>query len=178
MGSQFKNWLLPYEYPVPRKGYSAIESMVMDLQDQEDTSLPLYEQQLREAEIGIQNLLNAIQQGILTKSTKSRLENLEAVKEDLEVKIANEKLAKPRISAEFVTFWLLKFRKLDIRKQAHRKMLIDTFVNAIFVYDDKLVITFNYKDGTRTVTLEDVTTAASQENSGSDLDCSTAPKSS
>ncbi len=158
------------------KAIEAIISMVMALQDQESTSLPLYEQQLREAETGIQNLLNAIQQGILTKSTKARLEELEAAKDDLEIKIANEKLAKPRISQEFIIFWLHKFRKLDLTKQSHRKMLIDTFINAIFVYDDKLVITFNYKDGTRTVTLEDVNTATQQEKSGSDLDCSTAPK--
>ena len=157
------------------KAIEAIVSMVMDLQDRENTSLPLYEQQLREAETGIQNLLNAIQQGILTKSTKSRLEELEAAKEDLEIKIANEKIAKPRISPEFVTFWLHKFRKLDVRQQSHRKMLIDAFVNAIYLYDDKLVITFNYKDGTRTITLDDVKEAV-KNNTGSDLDCLGAPK--
>lgn len=157
------------------KAIEAIIPMVMALQDQESTSLPLYEQQLREAETGIQNLLNAIQQSILTKSTKARLEELEAAKDDLEIKIANEKSAKPRLSQEFVIFWLHKFRKLDITKQSHRKMLIDTFINAIFVYDDKLIITFNYKDGTRTVTLEDVSTAAQQEKNGSDLDCLPTP---
>ena len=157
------------------KAIEAIVSMVMDLQDRENTSLPLYEQQLREAETGIQNLLNAIQQGILTKSTKSQLEELEATKEDLEIKIANEKIAKPRISPEFVTFWLHKFRKLDVRQQSHRKMLIDAFVNAIYLYDDKLVLTFNYKDGTRTITLDDVKDAV-KNNTGSDLDCLGAPK--
>lgn len=60
--------------------------------------VPLYEQQLQEANTGIQNMLNAIQQGILTKSTKSRLEELEAVKEDLEVRIASEKLSRPKLS--------------------------------------------------------------------------------
>ena len=157
------------------KAIEAIVSMVMDLQDMENTSLPLYEQQLREAETGIQNLLNAIQQGILTKSTKTRLEELEAAKEDLEIKIANEKIAKPRISPEFVTFWLHKFRKLDVRQQSHRKMLIDAFVNAIYLYDDKLVLTFNYKDGTKTITLDDVKEAA-KANTDSDLDCRGAPR--
>ena len=146
----------------------------MDLQDRENTNLPLYEQQLQEAQRGIDNLLNAIQQGILTKSTKTRLEELEATKEDLEIKIANEKIAKPRISLEFVTFWLHKFRKLDVRQQSHRKMLIDAFVNAIYLYDDKMVITFNYKDGTRTIALDDVKKAV-KKNTGSDLDCLAAP---
>ena len=156
------------------KAVEAIVSMVMDLQDKENTSLPLYEQQLQEAQKGIDNLLNAIQQGILTKSTKTRLEELEATKENLEIKVANEKIAKPRISPEFVTFWLHKFRKLDVRQQSHRKMLIDAFVNAIYLYDDKMVITFNYKDGTRTIALDDVKEAV-KKNTGSDLDCLAAP---
>lgn len=67
------------------KAIEAIVSMVMDLQNRESTSLPLYEQQLKETENGIRNLLNAIQQGILMKSTKARLEELEAAKEDLEI---------------------------------------------------------------------------------------------
>ena len=99
---------------------------------------------------------------------------MEAAKEDLEIKIANEKIAKPRISPEFVTFWLHKFRELDVRQQSHRKMLIDAFVNAIYLYDDKLVLTFNYKDGTRTITLDDVKEAV-KNNTGSDLDCRGAP---
>ena len=153
----------------------AIVSMLMDLQDRENVNLPLYEQQLREADTAIQNLLNAIQQGILTKSTKGRLEELEATKEELETKIACEKLAKPKVSAEFMTFWLHRFRKLDVRQKSHRKMLIDTFVNAIFLYDDKIVITFNYKDGTDTITFDDLKAALDKENTGSDLDCLTAP---
>ena len=129
----------------------------------QSTKLPLYEQQLQEANTGIENILNAIQQGILTKSTKGRLDELEATKEDLEIKIASEHLIRPKVSAEFVTFWLHRFRKLDVRQQAHRKMLIDTFINAIYLYDDKVVITFNYKDGTKTITFDDI--------KGSDLDC-------
>ena len=52
-------------------------------------------------------------------------------------------------------------------------MLIDTFVNAVFLYDDKLLLTFNFKDGTRTITFSDVQTATSEN--GSDLDCLAAP---
>ena len=44
---------------------------------QESTDLPIYEKQLKETEVGITNMLNAIQMGILTSSTKERLEALE-----------------------------------------------------------------------------------------------------
>jgi hypothetical protein len=148
----------------------------MDLQDRENVSLPLYEQQLGETNSAINNLLNAIQQGILTKSTKARLDELEATKEELETKIACEKLAKPKVSAGFMTFWLHRFRKLDVRQKSHRKILIDAFVNAIYLYYDKMLITFNYKEGTQTVTFDEVNEALGNKENGSDLDCSGAPK--
>jgi site-specific DNA recombinase len=159
------------------KAIDAIVSMLMELQDSENVNLPLYEQQLAETNTAIQNMLNAIQQGILTKSTKARLDELEAAKEELEVKISCEKLAKPKISADFMRFWLERFRKLDVRQQSHRKMLIDAFVNAIYLYDDKMLITFNYKDGTKTISFDDVKDAIKNGNMGSNMDCSGAPKS-
>ncbi len=148
----------------------AIVSMLMDLQDRDNVNIPLYEQQLKETNSSIQNILNAIQQGILTKSTKSRLEELEVAKEELEIKIANEKLAKPKISKEFMTFWLHRFRKLDVSQKSHRKMLIDAFVNSIYLYDDKMLVTFNFKDGTKTIAFDDVKDARNKYGIGSDLD--------
>ena len=157
---------------------AAMESIiakVMELQDRENTNLPLYEKQLRDAESGIQNMLNAIQAGILTSSTKERLEQLEETKRELEARIAEEKLAKPKIKEEFIRFWLMRFRKLDMSLKDQRQALVDTFINSIYLYDDKVLITFNYKEGTQTITFEEAAQAASKEN-GSDLDCFTAPE--
>lgn len=152
----------------------AIVSMLMDLQDRENTNLPLYERQLAEINTSIENLLNAIQQGILTRSTKARLEELEAARDEAEARLACEKIASPKISEDFMRFWLHRFRKLDVQQQNHRQMLIDSFINAIYLYDDKIVITFNYKEGTKTVTFDDAKTAVS-EGKSSDLDASAVP---
>ena len=75
-----------------------------------------------------------------------------------------------------MTFWLHRFRKLDVTKQRHRKMLIDTFINAIYLYDDKMLITFNYKDGTKKITFSEIQEASKRDASGSDLECSPAPR--
>ena len=157
---------------------AAMESIiakVMELQNKENTNIPLYEKQLRDAESGIQNMLNAIQAGILTSSTKERLEQLEETKRELEARIAEEKLAKPKVTEEFIRFWLLRFRKLDMSLKDQRQALVDTFINAIYLYDDKVLITFNYKEGTQTITFEEAAQAASKGN-GSDLDCFPAPE--
>jgi hypothetical protein len=71
----------------------------------------------------------------------------------------------------------MRFRKLDVTKPEQRQMLIDTFINAIYLYDDKVVITFNYKDGTKEITRYNVADALESQAQGSDMDCSGAPKS-
>ena len=151
------------------KAIEAIVAMLMDLQERENINLPLYEQQLRDVERNIENLLDAIQQGIFTKSTKGRLDELESAKEDLEIRIANEKIAKPKLTEDKIKHFLYRFRALDMRKEKHRQLLIDMFVNRIYLYDDKLVITFNHKDGAETITLEEVETALAEAGFGSDL---------
>ena len=154
----------------------AIVAEVMELQDQENTTLPLLEKQMREVENGIENMLNAIQAGVLTNSTKSRLEKLEAQQKELEIRIAEEKIARPRLSENQVRFWLTRFRKLDPNVKSHRETLINTFVNAVYLYDEKVLIAFNYKDGTKTITFDEIAAKDAPEGNGSDLGCFAPPK--
>jgi hypothetical protein len=42
----------------------------------------------------------------------------------------------------------------------HRQRLVDSFINAIYLYDDKIVMTFNYKEGGKTVELRDIANSA------------------
>ena len=153
----------------------SIVDAVMILQEQENTVLPLLEKQMKDIENGIENLLNAIQAGVLTSSTKGRLEKLEAQQKELEIRIAEEKLAKPKVSADFVKFWLTNFRKLDPNVKSHRETLINTFVNAVYLYDEKVLITFNYKDGTKTITFDEIAAKDAPEGNGSDLGCFAPP---
>ena len=154
----------------------AIVAALIALQDAENVNLPLYEKQLKETNVAINNLLNAIQAGILNRSTKERFDQLEATRDELENKIAAEKLAKPRITEEQLRFFLDRFRKLDVRQLSHRRMLIDTFINAVFLYDDKLVLTYNFREGTETITFDDLKNKLGEGFSGSDMSSVAAPK--
>lgn len=149
-----------------------IVQLVMDFQNQENTTIPLLEKQLREVDRKLDNLMKAIEEGLFTRTTKERLDALEAQKDELTAKIADEKLRKPSFNADFIRFWLMKFRKFDISQQKQRKALIEIFVNAIFLYDDRMLITFNYKDGSQTIRFEDALTAAEAVGNSSDLSSS------
>lgn len=133
-----------------------ITDNIMILQKRENTALPLLKQQLAEVTKGIENIVNAIQQGIFTSSTKQRLDELEEQKNQIEVEILQAEMQKPFLTKEQVLFWLHRFRELDVTNPDHRQRLVDSFVNAIYLYDDKIVMMFNYKEGTKALNLADI----------------------
>ena len=113
---------------------------------------------LKEVTRAIGNLMKAIEAGIITESTKTRLEELEGQKKQLMAAIERTKLKTDlMITKEHILFFLLKFRELDLELIECQKQLIATFINSIFVYDDdRIVITFNYSGDNRTITLSEI----------------------
>ena len=134
------------------------------LQDKEDTTLPALREQLKECEKSIKNMLNAIQMSILTASAKTRLKEPEARKNELKLSIMQAELQKPKYTKEQIVSCINRFKYGDEDDIDYQKQIIDTFINAICVFDDKLVFTYNFKDGTETVPLKAVENAF-----GSDL---------
>lgn len=128
-----------------------ISKACFDLQSKESPMLPALKRRLRENQKEIKNLMNAIKAGIVLKTTKSELEKLEAEQEQLETNIAIEKLVKPVIPQEKIQVWLMKFAASDLSDKSQKQKIIDIFVNSVYVYDDRVVIFFNYKDGERCV---------------------------
>ena len=105
-----------------------------------------------------------IEQGILTPTTKQRLDELEARKEALNTSILEEELKKPVLTREWIRFWLEKFRKGDVGSTEHQRQIIDTFVNSVYVFDDRVVLNFNFTDDSKTVTREEVLGSSAVEN--------------
>ena len=138
--------------------------LVMEAQQQENTRLPVLKEQLRDTEKRLANLLEAIEQGILTPTTKQRLDELEARKEALNTSILEEELKKPVLTREWIRFWLEKFRKGDVGSTEHQRQIIDTFVNSVYVFDDRVVLNFNFTDDAKTVTREEVLGSSAVDN--------------
>ena len=127
-----------------------------DLQLQNSTILLALKQQLSDVNTGIQRMLDAIQQGVAVADVKNRIEELEARQKELEIEIADEQIKAPLLTQEQIYFALTKFRDLDLSTQKGKQVLIDSFVNAIYLYDDYAIITCNYKDGEEKISFEDI----------------------
>ena len=100
--------------------------------------------------------MSAIQQGIFNVSTKERLDKLEETAAELNAKIAQEELKAPKITREFIDFFFDKYRQMDLDSWKSQQRLVDGLVNAIVVHDDKILVTYNYKEGTETISLSEL----------------------
>ena len=129
---------------------------LLEYQSKENTRLPVLQAELKEVKRRIDNLVTAIEQGILTPSTKARMEELEQQREELETSVLQEQIETPPITREQILFWFDQFCYGDPADIAFQEKVIDCFVNSIYLFDDRIVVNFNYQEGGRPVSLEEV----------------------
>ena len=116
---------------------------------------------LKDVEASLSNLLKALEAGIFNETTKERMDELDAQKKQIQASIEQSRLRTGLQLTKDVILWtLLKLRELDFNDIEAQKRLVATFINAVFVYDDKVTITFNYSGDGRTISLSEVDAAA------------------
>jgi len=149
-----KDWI---EKVVVEKMYELLNSdgfidtvadKVMEFQkrEQDRSALNALEARQKDNEKAIANMLAAIEAGIVTPSTKSRLMELEAQRNDIDKSIARELISEPYIDREQIITFLALLKNGDTEDEKYRILLIDTLLNSVFLYDDKLVLSMNYDD--------------------------------
>ena len=108
--------------------------------------IPALQAQLKEVRSVMHNVMKAIENGVFTRSTRTRLEELEAEEEQLLRNIREEEAKIPQIDKEAILCTLHKYRNMDMRVEKNRERLIDGFVKAIIVYDDHFKVILTYTD--------------------------------
>ena len=159
---------LTRDYVLRDEVIDQLADAVVALQKGENTTIPFLQKQFDDIDKRIGNIINSIEEGIANTSVKQRLDELENKKADLEIALAREKIEQTPLTKEQVIFWISRFKDGDIDDPAYRSSLVDIFINSIFLYDDKLVIGFNWKDGTKTVTLAELESVVDDNDSGDD----------
>ena len=82
------------------KTIDMLADRLLEYQSRENTRLPVLQAELKDVQKQLGNLVAAIEQGILTPTTKQRMEELEQQWEDLEISILQEQIQKPPITKE------------------------------------------------------------------------------
>ena len=152
----------------------ALASAAIDYQNQStyNSELDSLRQQLADVRRSLSNLMSAIEAGIFSTTTKDRLSELEAQQRDLTRLIdAAEAEADEVLTKEEIIAALELFQYGDVNDKTYQEALIDTFLVAAYVYDDRVKFIFNLggskKDLTipfdiDAITFSDTCTASSQ----------------
>ena len=138
------------------KTISDLTDCIYEFQQKEDTAVSFLENKLADVKSQLDNVVKAITQGIFSSATKQILDDLETLKSDLEAELAQAQIKCPILTKEQIQYGLYSYKTLDLHTQEGKQRLIDGFVNSIFLYDDRFIITFNYKGNSKTVTFEQV----------------------
>ena len=108
------------------------------------------------------------------------MEALEAQKAEFETDAAKLRVAIGlRLTEKEVVSWLKTFRDGDPSDDDFRRRLVDIFINAVYVYDDRIIVFYNIRGGKQVSSkylYEALESPKDKENSkpetGSDLESS------
>ena len=127
-----------------------VADTVMALQAEEMKSSPLaaMEQEYAETLRKIRNINEAIANGIWNSSTSSVLKELEDAAESQRVGVEMLRYSQSQLlDRDRVLFFLRRFTKGNREDPVLRRHIIETFINAVYVFDDHLDLVTNNCDG-------------------------------
>ena len=118
------------------------------LQDESIAYIKSLETEYEDITKKIDNIMDAIEEGIASKRMKERLAELEKREAQLEQQIGVEKLknCSKSIDREQIIYWLSVFKDGDINSPEFCDKLIKYFIDKVVVYPDKIGIYYNYID--------------------------------
>ena len=121
---------------------------------EEESHISILEDELTEAKRAAKNIMTAIEQGIITPTTKSRLLEVEERQAQLTAKIAAERADIIAVNREDMIAGLAVFREGDVTDKRFQAKLFDTFLVAVYLYDDDMKIVFSFSGDKNTLRIK------------------------
>lgn len=123
------------------KSLDRIVDKIMSIEESRatvDTTIALLYKEMAENQLALDNMLHAIERGVVSETTKARLDELEGRRDELKAKIRVEE-SKERIKLTRTDIY--KFIYKAIRKEPIQ--MIRLLVKKIVLYDDKIEVFYN-----------------------------------
>ena len=112
-------------------------------------NINILEKELKELEKQKENLINNLKICSIESVSKTIFEEIERIEQqikEVEYNISEEKTNKVKITMPQIKFFFNQLKKGNINDIKYRKMLINVFIDRIYLYDDNLTIIFNIQN--------------------------------
>ena len=128
-------------------------------QEKDTDNLKRLKKLLKENERATENLFKALESGQIVDVIAERISQKKRERAELEQQILVETSAHPTPTVNEVRFFLNQFRKGDVNDLKYRQALVDTFVNKIYLYNDRMTVLYNTQDSHSDVTIDDLSSS-------------------
>ena len=140
---------------------STIKSIAADLvawqQAQKDTMiLDGLRSRRKQCEKAIDNLVAALETGAVSPTIAARIRDREDELENIKLAIAEQELVQEKFDEKQILYYLSNITKGDRSDIKYAQGLVDTFINSVYVYDDKVVICYKFTGDGSKITIEDI----------------------
>ena len=140
---------------------STIKSIAADLvawqQAQKDTMiLDGLRSRRKQCEKAIDNLVAALETGAVSPTIAAKIKDREDELENIKLAIAEQELVQEKFDEKQILYYLFNITKGDRSDIRYAQSLVDTFINSVYVYDDKVVICYNFTGDGSKITIEDI----------------------
>ncbi len=135
----------------------ALITHIMAAVNEENVMIPVLEKQLADVQKSIENIVRAMEEGVYSRSTKAKLEELERQEDELKEKIQYEQHSGPGLTEDKIRFILDKYVHMDLKVQKNRERIVDGLVGSVLLFDDgKVIVTLNFRDEPIVSTLDEI----------------------
>ena len=129
----------------------AREVVALCEKEKDNSNLKRLNKLLRDNKKAINNLMLALESGQAAELITNRIQEKTVEQNEIKEQIAIENMGQVNITVPQIKFFLSELKKGNINDIKYRKTLINVFVNAIYLYDDKITFIFNSGDAPVTV---------------------------
>ncbi len=130
---------------------NVIADAVMEIQSKSNKQTELInslELQLKDTNRRIDNIMNAIEQGIISSTTQTRLKELESLRYNLEYEISEKQSSSCRFNKSQILSYFDNFNITNSITWQEQQLLVHHFINKIYLWEDKILVLFNFTSNT------------------------------
>ena len=98
----------------------------------------------------------ALETGAAPPTIAARIRDREDELENIKLAIAEQELVQEKFDEKQILYYLSNITKGDRSDIKYAQGLVDTFINSVYVYDDKVVICYNFTGDGSKITIEDI----------------------
>ena len=98
----------------------------------------------------------ALKTGAASPTIAARIRDREDELENIKLAIAEQELVQEKFDEKQILYYLSNITKGDRSDIRYAQSLVDTFINSVYVYEDKVVICYNFTGDSSKIAIEDI----------------------